>query len=105
MSSKEILNAFDETIDRLLYVIGSICLFVQSTWRNIYFFKYPRLAGTVFAILGVSFVYADMNNIVAFLILMLALAIIYNHRAVHGIVNEISDWLFTGKDLRHSDFK
>jgi|JI6StandDraft_1071083.scaffolds.fasta_scaffold23083_2 hypothetical protein len=105
MSNKEILNQLDETIDRLLYVVGCICLFVQTAWRNLYFFKYPRLAVLVFTLLAFAFLLADMNNLILFLVVMLCLAILYNHKWVHAIVNELADKFFTGRKHLHPHFK
>jgi hypothetical protein len=82
MSNKEILNQLDETVDRLLFVVGCMCLFVQNMWRNVYFFKYPRLA---------------LNNLITSLVLLLCFTILYNHHYIHDIINEISDKFLTGK--------
>lgn len=105
MSNREILGNLNMTIDRLLYVVGCICLFVQTTWRNLYFFKYPRLAGLVFTLLALAFLLADMNNIVGFLVMMLCFAIIYNNTWVYAIANELAEKFFMGKKHLHPDFK
>jgi hypothetical protein len=97
MSNKEILNQLDETVDRLLFVVGCMCLFVQNMWRNVYFFKYPRLAFSAFILLAASFLYADMNNLITSLVLLLCFTILYNHHYIHDIINEISDKFLTGK--------
>jgi MFS superfamily sulfate permease-like transporter len=102
MSNKEILNKLDETLDRLLFVVGCICLFLQNMWRNLYFFKYPRLA---FLVLAFAFLYADMNNLITFLVVLLCMAILYNHHSIHAIVNELSNKFLTGKQYIHPDFK
>lgn len=105
MSNREIVRELGNTIDRLLYVVAAICMFLQNTWRNIYFFKYPRLASVVFTFLAIAFLVSDMNNLITFLIICLCLAVVYNHRYVYSIVNELSDRFLTGKSHLHPDFK
>lgn len=39
------------TIDRVLRVLGNIALKIQSFWRNVYHFKYPRMGYTFFFLL------------------------------------------------------
>jgi hypothetical protein len=105
MTNREIVRQLADTIDRLLYVYGAISMFLQTTWRNIYFFKYPRLATVVFSWLAIAFLYSDMNNLLTFLGICLCLAVIYNHHYVNSIVTELSNRYLTGKNHLHPDFK
>lgn len=86
-------------------MVGCICLFVQTAWRNLYFFKYPRLASLVFSFLAVAFLLADMNNLITFLVVSLCLAVLYNHKWIHAITNELANKFLTGKKHLHPDFK
>jgi hypothetical protein len=84
---REIFGKLEVTIDRLLYLVGCAALFIQSAWRNIYFFKYPRLAKLVFIGLALSFLFLDMNNSIHLVITVICFIIVYNNKIINAIVN------------------
>ena len=86
MSIKESLNSVEMTLDRLLYIFGKIGIFLQTLWRNVYCFKYPRLAIMVLTLVALAFVFLDMSNIVLVMTIGLCSVIIYHHRSVYPIV-------------------
>ena len=86
MSIKQTLNTVSMTLDRLLYIFGKIGLFCQALWRNVYCFKYPRLAIFALINLALAFAFLDMSNIIVFFTIGLCSIIIYNHREVYPIV-------------------
>lgn len=86
MSIRQTLNKVTMTLDRLLYIFGKIGLFIQTLWRNVYCFKYPRLAILVLIMLALAFVFLDMSNGIVFFTIGLCSVIIYNHRDVYPIV-------------------
>jgi hypothetical protein len=42
------------TVDRVLRILGTIALFIQAFWRNVYLFKYPRMGYLFFAIVLIN---------------------------------------------------
>ena len=86
MSYRQTLNTVTMTLDRLLYIFGKIGLFLQTLWRNVYCFKYPRLAILVLLMIAMAFIFLDMSNGIVFLTIGLCCVIIYNHKEVHPIV-------------------
>lgn len=84
------------TLDRLLYIFGKIGLFVQTLWRNVYCFKYPRLAIFVLTMIALAFIFLDVSNAIVFFTIGLCSIILYNHRSVYPIVEELMNKFLTG---------
>ncbi len=71
------------TVDRALRIIGSVALFVTNFWRNVYLFKYPKLARLFFISLLLLNVFAEIKVFITIGFFLLIFVITYNHPSLH----------------------
>jgi hypothetical protein len=62
-NSTDDVDDVGRTIDRVLHVVGSIGLFIQAVWRNVYLFKYPRMGYLFFTIVLINALVIEANDL------------------------------------------
>ena len=82
------------TLDRALRIIGIIALFVVNFWRNVYLFKYPKLAKFFFTGLLILVIFANIKTFVTIGFGILIAAIFYNHPKMHKPLSLILNYIF-----------
>lgn len=83
--------------------MGTVALFIQAFWRNVYLFKYPRMGYTFFCLILINAVFFEVNEIVREFIAIILLAIIYQQKHVKLVVNYFLDQFIFSKI--HRNFK
>lgn len=71
------------TVDRALRIIGNIALFIINFWRNVYLFKYPKLARLFFTSVLLLNIFAEAKIFFTIAFLVLIFVIVYNHPKLH----------------------
>ena len=90
------------TVDRVLRVVGNAALFITACWRNIYQFKYPRLAQPFFSLLLLLFLLADASQIFQLLVFGIISTMVYNYPSVHKYLTPFLDlYIFSHKHNHH----
>lgn len=73
------MDELSVTVDRALRIIGNIALFIINFWRNVYLFKYPKLAKLFFISLLLLDFFGDAKVFITIGFMILIFVILYNN--------------------------
>lgn len=90
------------TVDRVLRVIGNVALFITAFWRNIYFFKYPRMGYSFFIALPFLILFGHAGLFFQLLITSIIVAMVYNIPRCNVVITALmDDYVFRHKHPSH----